>query len=172
MVHWILLLGLMQTVLYGPLGPHGPLQFPPLVPPVCRQVVSQIPKSASLATNNGGGASLCGRPLAFVLPNPFYPQAWGDRPQAIVETVHSSRPAGPAELRRAIDECPIEYVLAWSQTKKEVESQANGWLVVYALLNSRRYGTVHYDKDLLLLRRGEAWTDQRERYLTKPFGAP
>ena len=141
-------------------------------PPAWGSLAAQIPAEASLAADNYTGTRFAGRPELYLLPNPFYPQCWGDRPQALLETLPLSRPGTPGELRRGIDDSSVDYVLTRLGGFSFPEREADRWLILYALLGSRRYGVSHFDGQLLLLRRGHTWSDHREKLLLREFAPP
>lgn len=71
-----------------------------------------IPTEASVSADNGPGAQLCLRRNLFLFPNPFQPMCWGNRPEAMVETVgKAGQPPLPGALERRLLECPIDYIV-------------------------------------------------------------
>ncbi|MFN8612674.1 MAG: DUF2079 domain-containing protein [Vulcanimicrobiota bacterium] len=71
-----------------------------------------LPGGASLSADNGPGAHFCLRQNLFLFPNPFQPMCWGNRAQAMVETVgKAGQPPLPGLLRRRLQECAVDYIL-------------------------------------------------------------
>ncbi len=146
--------------------PAAPL---PQAPAGWAGVEAMLPAGASVSADNFAGARLAGRPHLFLFPNPFYPEAWGNRPQALVEQVPLTRPGTPGELRRGLDAAEVDSVVLLSPDFGFPEREPDRWVSRYALLSSRRYGAVEAEGVWLVLRRGEKWTDRRDGLLFRGF---
>lgn len=134
-----------------------------------RRGLPVLPANASVSADNQAGARLSGRAHLFVFPNPFYPQAWGNRPQALVEQIPLTRPGTPGELRRGLDAAEVDWVLLAHPDYGFPEREPDRWVSRYALLSNRHYGAVEAPNAWLLLRRGEKWTDRRDALRFQPF---
>ncbi len=72
----------------------------------------QVPAGASLSADNAPGAHLCLRQSLFLFPNPLQPLCWGNRTQAMVETIgEAGMPPLPGSLQRRLQECGLDYIV-------------------------------------------------------------
>jgi uncharacterized membrane protein len=85
-----------RWLLITALAPHPPL--------------AQVPPQATVSADNGPGGQLCLRRSLFLFPNPLQPICWGNRIQAMVETVgKAGMPPLPGSLQRRLEECGVDY---------------------------------------------------------------
>lgn len=71
-----------------------------------------LPAGASVSADNAPGAHLCLRPSLFMFPNPLQPLCWGNRIQAMVETIgEAGMPPLPGSLQRRLRECGLDYIV-------------------------------------------------------------
>lgn len=74
--------------------------------------LAQIPREASVSADNAPGAHLTQRQNLFLFPNPFQPLCWGNRAQALVETVgEAGHPPLPGQLQRRLRQCAVDYLV-------------------------------------------------------------
>lgn len=87
-----------RWLLLTALGPH------PLLP--------ALPAGASVSADNAPGAHLCLRRSLFLFPNPFQPLCWGNRTEAMVETIgQAGQPPLPGSLQRRLQQCGVDFIV-------------------------------------------------------------
>ena len=72
--------------------------------------LTDLPVAASVSADNAPGAHLSLRRSLFMFPNPLQPLCWGNRIEAMVETVgEAGMPPLPGSLQRRLQECGLDY---------------------------------------------------------------
>ncbi|MBX3167845.1 MAG: DUF2079 domain-containing protein [Candidatus Eremiobacteraeota bacterium] len=72
----------------------------------------ELPAGASVSADNAPGAHLCLRRSLFLFPNPLQPLCWGNRTEAMVETIgQAGQPPLPGSLHRRLEECGLDYIV-------------------------------------------------------------
>ncbi len=75
-------------------------------------VLPGLPAEASVSADNAPGAHLSLRRSLFMFPNPMQPLCWGNRTEAMVETIgQAGMPPLPGSLRRRLQECGLDYIV-------------------------------------------------------------